>query len=95
VIDDPPALRRLEQWVVEHEHESTARREHARHLGDRTDDVDDVLEHEAREHGVERSVTERQKLSCASRIERAASPRPGSRELRHCRVETDRPRTES
>ncbi len=45
----------LQQRVVEEEREPPAGAHHTRHLGDRTVDVVDVLEHEARDGAVERA----------------------------------------
>ena len=78
-----PLFGRLQQRVVEQEHEPAARREHARDLRDRRPVIGQVLEHEARDRGVERRVGERQLLGgrrAGSADRRARSAR--DRELR-------------
>ena len=79
VVDHPAAVRRLQQRVVEEEHEAAAGREHAADLRDRRAVVGQVLEHEARDRGVERRVGERQLLGARrgrTRARRRARPRP-------------------
>ena len=82
-----PLFGRLEQRVVEEEHESPARLEHARDLGDRRPVIGDVLEHEAHDRRVERAVGERELIraradvrrpTCRARARRRAARRVGS-----------------
>ena len=59
--------------MVEEEHEPAARREHAGDLGDRRFVVGDVLEHQARDRGVEARVGERQALGGGAHVTRTAA----------------------
>ena len=72
VIDHPAAVRRLQQRVVEEEQEPAAGREHAGDLRDRRGVIGQVLEHQARDRGVERRVGERQMLGAGPQVARTA-----------------------
>ena len=76
LVVDPAAVGCLQQRVVEEEAEPPAGREDPGDLGDRRVDLVDVLEHEAGDHRIERSVGERELVR----------RRPG--EQRHRRVYT-------
>ena len=90
VVVDPPAARRLQQRVVEEEAEPAAGRDDTGDLGDRPVDIVDVLEHEARDGGVERRVGERQARPRRAANVRAARRRArGDRDLVPRRVDAD------
>ena len=82
--------RRLQQRVVEEEHEPAARLEHPGDLRDRGLVIGDVLEHETHDHRVERAVGERQRVGVAPRVvghrrrapPRARAARPSDRRRR-------------
>jgi hypothetical protein len=95
VIDHPPAVRRLQQWMVHEQYEASAGREDARHLGDRRDVVGDVLEDEAGYDGVERIGSERQGLGCGTRVHRSAGANARDVQLRTRRIDSHGPRAEA
>ena len=59
--------------MVEQEHEPSARREHTRDLGDRRFVIRQVLEHQARDRGVEAGVGEWQVLGRGAHVARTAT----------------------
>lgn len=70
VIVDPATSGGLQQRVVQKERETTTRSQHACDLGDGRIDRVDVLEHQARHHGIERSVRERQLVRSGLQVAR-------------------------
>jgi hypothetical protein len=89
VIDHPAAARRLEQRVVQEQHEAAAGREHAAGLGDRRLERVEMLEHEARDRGVERRVAQRHRLRACPRVGGTTRALTRGRDLRRGRVDAD------
>src|SRR5829696_3264811 len=74
---------------VQEQHEAAPGHEHAGGLGDRRLERLEMLEHEARDRGVERGVTQRDRLGAGANEPGAAIPFPGDRDLRRGRVDAD------
>ena len=80
---------RLQQRMVEEEREPAAGPQDPGHLGDRAVDVVDVLEHQTRDHRVERSGGERQVRRTGSGEHRSPATLGGDPDLVPRRVDAD------
>jgi hypothetical protein len=88
-IDDPTRAGTLQQRVVEHPDESTARREHPKDFIEACLQVADVLEHQARERRIKGRRPGRHGVCLAGEVLRPAAALSGDSQLRRGRVEPD------
>ena len=95
VVVDPTGARCLQQRVVEEEAELPTGSQHPGDLGDRTVDVVDVFEHEAGDHGVERSGGERERGRFRSGVVRSPAAFVSHPDLVPRRIDADHPRAGS
>jgi hypothetical protein len=89
VVDDPSAVRRLQQRMIQEEQEATAGHEHPSDLGNWRDVIGNVFEHEADDNGVEQRRRERQRVRGRAPVQHATAALGRDDELSPRRINAD------